>query len=118
MNKYQMGTIEMRFAQIIWDNEPVSSSRLVELAAEILNWKKSTTYTVLRKLCEKGIFQNNNSIVSSLISKEEYASLRSEQFLREEFGNSLPAFLAAFHSRHPFTEEEIAELRRMIEEVQ
>lgn len=117
MVTYQMGAIEMRFAQIIWGCEPVSSAKLVALAAEQLGWKKSTTYTVLRRLCEKGIFQNNSGVVTSLVSQEEFVSVRSEQFVDEEFGGSLPAFLAAFTSRHRLTEEEIAQLRRLIESV-
>ncbi len=116
MEHYQMGALETRFAQIIWRHEPVSSSELVKLAAEELNWKKSTTFTVLRRLCQKGIFQNQGSTVTSLFTEEEYASLQSTQFVEENFGGSLPAFLAAFSSRQKLKPEEIEQLRRMIEE--
>jgi predicted transcriptional regulator len=116
MEHYQMGALETRFAQIIWRHEPVSSSELVKLAAEELNWKKSTTFTVLRRLCQKGIFQNQGSTVTSLFTEEGYASLRSTQFVQENFGGSLPAFLAAFSSRQKLKPEEIEQLRRMIEE--
>ena len=99
MSDYQMGTVESRFADIIWENEPVSSAQLVKKSEEMLNWKKSTTYTVLKRLCEKGIFRNEKGTVTSLISKEQFYSLQSEKFVDETFGGSLPAFLAAFTSR-------------------
>ena len=116
MEHYQMGALETRFAQIIWRHEPVSSAELVKLAAEELNWKKSTTFTVLRRLCQKGIFQNQGGTVTSLFTEEGYASLQSTQFVEENFGGSLPAFLAAFSSRQKLKPEEIEQLRRMIEE--
>ncbi|MBQ7117625.1 MAG: BlaI/MecI/CopY family transcriptional regulator [Clostridia bacterium] len=116
MSDYQMGTVESRFADIIWENEPVSSAQLVKKSEEMLNWKKSTTYTVLKRLCEKGIFRNEKGTVTSLISKEQFYSLQSEKFVDETFGGSLPAFLAAFTSRKKLTAKEVAELRRMVED--
>lgn len=116
MSDYQMGTVESRFADIIWENEPVSSAQLVKKSEEMLNWKKSTTYTVLKRLCEKGIFRNEKGTVTSLISKEQFYSLQSEKFVDETFGGSLPAFLAAFTSRKKLTSKEVAELRRMVED--
>lgn len=115
MNDYQMGAVESRFADIIWENEPLSSSELVKMSEKALSWKKSTTYTVLKRLCEKGIFRNEKGTVSSLISKEEFYSLQSEKFVDDTFGGSLPAFLAAFTSRKRLTEGEVQELRRMVE---
>ncbi len=115
MNDYQMGAVESRFADIIWENEPLSSAVLVRKSEEVLNWKKSTTYTVLKRLCEKGIFRNEGGTVSSLISKEEFYSRQSEKFVDETFGGSLPAFLAAFTSRKKLTAKEVAELKRMVE---
>ena len=111
-----LGVVESRFADIIWKHEPVSSSEIVRLAESELNWKKSTTYTVLKRLCEKGIFENKNGEVRALISKNDFYAMRSESFVDEEFGGSLPAFLAAFTRRKSLSEEEIAYLRRMIEE--
>lgn len=111
-----LGVIESRFADIIWENEPVSSCEIVKFAESELNWKKSTTYTVLKRLCEKGIFENKNGEVRALISKNDFYAMRSESFVDEEFGGSLPAFLAAFTRRKSLSEEEIAYLRRMIEE--
>ncbi len=116
MNELQLGVVESKFADIIWENEPISSSELVKKCDEILNWKKSTTYTVLKRLCEKGIFQNIKGTVSSLISKQEFYSLQSEKFVEETFNGSLPAFLAAFTSRKNLTAEEVAQLRKMVDE--
>ena len=113
---YQMGTVESRFADIIWQNEPIASGELVAKAQSLLGWKKSTTYTVLKRLCEKGIFDNKNGVVCSIIKREELYALRSESFVNEEFGGSLPAFLAAFTARKALTEEEVAQLRRLVDE--
>jgi len=110
----QLGTVESRFADIIWENEPVSSTELSKKCEELLHWKKSTTYTVLKRLCNKGIFQNQNGKVTSLISKQEFYCLQSEKFVQETFAGSLPAFLAAFTQRKRLTEEEAAYLRTMI----
>ena len=116
MNDYQMGAVESRFADIIWENEPISSTELVRKSEEKLKWKKSTTYTVLKRLCEKGIFQNIKGTVSSLISKQEFYSLQSEKFVDETFNGSLPAFLAAFTARKNLSAEEVAQLRKMVED--
>lgn len=116
MSDYQMGPIESRFADLIWQNEPVSSTELARRSEEIFKWKKSTTYTVLKRLCDKGIFQNNKGTVTSLISRQELYSVQSERFVEENFDGSLPAFLAAFTARKKMTPEEVAELRRMVEE--
>ena len=116
MNDYQMGAIESRFADIIWENEPLSSSEIVKIADKELKWKKSTTYTVLKRLCEKGIFENNGGVVSSVISRDDFYSMQSERFVEEAFDGSLPAFLAAFTARKSLTEEEVEYLRRMISE--
>ena len=115
MKNIKLGVIEARFADIIWQNEPLPSGELVKLCDEELSWKKSTTYTVLKKLCEKGIFQNVEGVVSAKISKDEFYAMRSEQFVEETFQGSLPAFIAAFTQRKQVTEEEINEIRRIIE---
>lgn len=114
MNDYQMGTVESRFADIIWENEPISSTELSKRSEELLKWKKSTTYTVLKRLCDKGIFQNNKGTVTSLISKSEFYSVQSEKFVAETFAGSLPAFLTAFTARKDLTPEEVAHLRQMV----
>ncbi len=113
---YRLGAIEARFAQLIWEREPIASGELVKLCAQELSWKKSTTYTVLRKLCDRGLFQNQNGVVTSLISREELNSLQSHSFLEENFGGSIPSFLAAFTARRKLSEEEIDQLQRLIDE--
>ena len=114
MSELRMGAIESRFADMIWQNEPVTSPELVKLAAKELDWKKSTTYTVLKRLCERGIFQNNDGTVTSLISKKDFYAVQSEKFVDETFSGSLPAFLAAFTTRKKLSDAEINELQELI----
>ena len=116
MSELRMGAIESRFADIIWENEPVPSPELVKLAERELNWKKSTTYTVLKRLCERGIFQNRGGVVTSLISRQDFYAVQSEKFVEETFSGSLPAFLAAFTTRKKLSEEEISELQALIDQ--
>lgn len=116
MIEIQLGVVESRFADLIWTNEPITSSNLVKLCEKELEWKKSTTFTVLRRLCQKGIFQNIDGTVTSLISKDEFYSMQSERFVEETFQGSLPAFLAAFTARKNLTPEEVETLRRMVDE--
>lgn len=111
----ELGAIQERFADIVWANEQVGSGELVKICEEELNWKKATTYTVLRKLCEKGILKNENGVVSSLISKEEFYSAKSEQIIEESYEGSLPAFIAAFISRKNLTAKEADEIQKMID---
>lgn len=112
-----LGAMESRFADMIWELEPVSSSELVRRAAEELDWKKSTTYTVLKRLGERGLFQNSGGVVTALISREEYYAQRSERFVQESFSGSLPAFMAAFTSRKQLSEQEIDELQALIDKM-
>ena len=111
----ELGAIQERFADIVWANEPVGSGELVKICEKELNWKKATTYTVLRKLCEKGLLKNENGVVSSLISKEEFYSAKSEQIIEESYEGSLPAFIAAFISRKNLTAKEADEIQKMID---
>jgi len=115
MDTYKLGAVESRFAEIIWNHEPLHSRELVILCQQELDWKKPTTYTVLRKLCQRGIFQNKDGIVSSQISRQEYNARQSEQFVEETFAGSLPAFLAAFTTRKQLSAREVEEIRRMID---
>ena len=115
---YIMTEAEMQLAQIIWEQEPVGSGQLVKLAAERLNWKKSTTYTVLKKICENGIFQNQDAVVTSLMNREEYARRKGERYLDENYNGSLPEFVAAFLKKKKLSRKEIEELAQMIEEYQ
>lgn len=116
MKVYIMTESEMKFASIIWEKEPVLSGELVKLCEKEFSWKKSTTYTVLKKLCEKNIFQNKDAVVTSRISKEEYLQGKSEKFLEENYGGSLPVFLAAFMKKKKLTKQQIEELKGMIEQ--
>lgn len=116
MSELRMGAIESRFADMIWENEPVHSPELVKLAERELSWKKSTTYTVLKRLCERGIFQNQGGIVTSLISRQDFYAVQGERFVEETFSGSLPAFLAAFTTRKKLSEEEITELQALIDQ--
>ena len=114
MGDLTMGAIESRFAEMIWEREPVSSTELVKLALRELGWKKSTTYTVLRRLCERGIFQNQDGTVTSLISRQDFFAVQSQQFVEETFAGSLPAFLTAFTTRKKLSENEITELENLL----
>ena len=116
MTEIQLGAVESRFADIIWSREPIGSTEIVKLAVQHLHWKKSTTYTVLKRLCEKGIFKNEGGVVTSLVSREEFYALQSQKFVEQTFDGSLPAFLAAFTSGKMLTDDEVAYLRRMIAE--
>lgn len=116
MDNIQIGVIEARFADIIWKNEPVSSTQLVKECEKTLGWKKSTTFTVLKRLCEKGLFINNNGSVSSLISKEDFYAMQSSRFVEESFSGSLPGFLAAFTANKKLSNEDIAYLKKLIKE--
>lgn len=116
MSDKQMGVIESRFADLIWEQEPIPSPELAKQSEAIFGWKKSTTYTVLKRLCDKGLFQNQKGMVTSLISREEFYALQSERFVEETFRGSLPAFLAAFTAKKKLTAEEVELLRRMVDE--
>ena len=114
MKYHKLGAIETRFAELMWDNEPILSGELVKLCAKELSWKKSTTYTMLRRLCERNIFQNKNGVVSSVITRQELQAIQSEEFVKETFGGSLPHFLAAFALRKKLSENEIDQLQKLI----
>lgn len=113
MNNYKLTDTEAKFADIIWANEPISSPALVKLCEKELNWKKSTTYTVLKKLTEKGIFQNDRSIVTAKLSKEAFYGIQSQKYVEETFG-SLPKFLTAFFNGRKLSRKEAEELRSYI----
>ena len=115
MEDYKLGAIESRFAGLIWDNEPMTTRQLVELCAKELSWKRTTTYSVLKKLCEKGFFQMENSTVTALVSREEYHAVQSEKFVEETFDGSLPALVLAFGSRKKLSEQELEELQKVID---
>ena len=111
----KLGVVETRFAELIWENEPLSSTQLVRICQKELLWKKPTTYTVLRKLCERGLFQNQSSIVTSRIPRDEYYARQCEQFVADTFEGSLPAFFAAFTTRKQLSPAEVEQLQQMID---
>lgn len=115
MEDMRLGAVESRFADIIWEHAPLPSGELVRLCADELGWKKSTTYTVLKKLCERGIMRNQDGTVSALLSREEYCARRGEQFVSETYGGSLPAFIAAFTARNSLTDEEADAIQKLID---
>lgn len=117
MQECKLGAVESRFAQLIWQHEPLSSTELVKLAQQELNWKKSTTYTVLKRLSQRGIFQNENGKVTSLISMEDFYAAQSRQFVEETFAGSLPAFLTAFANRQKLSQEELDQLQALIDDM-
>ncbi len=106
---------EYRFCLILWEHEPVKSSELVKLCKEQLGWKPTTTYTVIKRLSERGVLKNENTIVSSLISKDEVQASEIEEMVEKTFEGSLPAFIAAFTKHQKITEKEIDEVQRMID---
>lgn len=116
MIDYKLTEMEEKFADIIWEKEPVESPELVKLCDKEFNWKKSTTYTMLKRLEEKRIFKNENSIVSALIKKEDFYSEQSKIFVKENFDGSLPKFLAAFTRRSKLSDNEIQELQKLIDD--
>lgn len=118
MAEYRLGEIEMKFAELIWGNEPVASGELARLALEHLSWKRTTTYTVLKRLCDKGIFQNEKGTVTSLISKDMFQAKQSEEFVEDSFEGSLPKFVAAFMNSRKLSKEDVEELRKMIDEAE
>lgn len=115
MNEIKLGMVEACFADIVWENEPLTTKELVTVCEKELNWKRTTTYTVLKKLCERGIFKTENSVVTSLISKNEFYAIQSEKFVEETFDGSLPAFIAAFSTRKKPTAKELEEIKKMLD---
>lgn len=115
MQKYKLTESEYRFVKIIWDNQPMPSALLVEKSREILDWKKSTTYTMLKRLCEKGVLQNQNSVVTALISRGEVEKYQSDHIVNETFNGSLPKFIAAFMQDKKLTKEEAESLKQLID---
>ena len=113
--EWNMGAVEARFADIIWENAPIPSGVLAKKSEEALGWKKSTTYTVLRRLCDKGLFLNEGGTVKVLLSKEEFCRIRSVKFVDETFNGSLPAFLAAFTANQKLSTEDITKLRQIVD---
>lgn len=115
MTEYKLAEGEAKFAELIWQREPITSPELVKLCEKEFQWKKSTTYTVLKKLCDRGIFQNEQTVVTSRISKEEFNSYRSRKFVEDSFGGSIPKFLTAFMGGKKLTVKQAEEIKELID---
>lgn len=115
MEQYKLGEMEQKFADLIWENEPVGSGELTKLCEKAFAWKRTTTYTMLKRLCDRKLFANENGTVMALMSKEEFQAGLGEQFINETFEGSLPRFLAAFSRKKKLSEQEILELKKLID---
>ena len=115
MGGKRLGAVELRFAELIWEHAPLSSTELVRLCAAELDWKKSTTYTVLKKLCDRGLFENDGGTVRAKMTREAFNAAKSEEIVNERFHGSLPAFVAAFMSANRLSAQEAAQIEAMIE---
>lgn len=111
----KLGVVESRFADIVWSHAPLPASKLIRLCADELHWKRTTTYTVLKKLSEYGLFHLEKGMVTALVPREDYYAAQSEQFVAESFHGSLPAFIAAFTRKKALSQQEVDEIRRMID---
>lgn len=118
MQEIQLGIIESKFADMIWTHEPITSSELVKLSAIEFNWKRTTMHTVLRRLCDKGLFQNDNGMVHAVISRQDFYAGQSRKYVDKTFNGSLPAFIAAFTKYNSLTSEEAAKIRKMIDDAE
>lgn len=116
MEQYKLGEMEQRFADMIWDNAPIASGKLAKMCDEAFGWKRTTAYTMLKRLCDRKIFANNDGLVTALMPKEEFQAAQGEQFINENFDGSLPLFLAAFTRRKRLDGKEVEELKKLIEE--
>lgn len=116
MEPYKLGEMERKFADLIWENAPLGSGELAKICEKAFLWKRTTTYTMLKRLCDRGLFTNQNGTVSPLMTKEEFQAAQGEQFINETFGGSLPRFLAAFSRRKKLSEKEIRELKKLIDD--
>jgi len=116
MVEHALGEQETKFAHLIWDNAPINSTELVKLAADNMNWKKSTTYTMLRRLCDRGIFKNENATVYTLLTREAFYGSQSRKYVEDTFGGSLPRFISSFFGGKQLSDKQADELVRLINE--
>ena len=115
MERFKLGEMEQKFADIIWENAPIGSRELTQLCEKAFAWKRTTTYTMLKRLCDRGLFVNESGTVSVLMAREEFQAAQGEQFINETFDGSLPRFLAAFSRRKKLSNKEILELKKLID---
>ena len=115
MDPYRLGDMEQKFAVLIWEKAPVGSGELAKLCEKVFAWKRTTTYTMLKRLCDRKLFANNSGVVEVLMTREEFQAAQGEQFINDTFGGSLPRFLTAFSRRKKLGDREIAELKKLID---
>lgn len=118
MAEMRFGAVEGHFAEIVWDHAPLTTRELVDLCAKELNWKRTTTYTVLKKMCNRGILDMTNSLVTVLIDRDEFHARQSEEFVEENFNGSLPAFIAAFTQKKELSQKDLEEIRKMMDSLE
>ena len=111
----KLGAVESHFADLVWENEPLSTAELIKICEKELNWKRTTTYTVLKRLSDRGLFQYVDGVVSAKISRDDFYSMQSKNFIDKAFNGSLPAFLAAFTAKKKLSKEEVAEIKKLID---
>ena len=115
MDPYRLGDMEQKFADLIWEKAPVGSGELAKLCEKVFAWKRTTTYTMLKRLCDRKLFANNSGVVEVLMTREEFQAAQGEQFINDKFGGSLPRFLTAISRRKKLGDREIAELKKLID---
>lgn len=115
MEQYKLGEMEQKFAELIWTNAPIATGELTKLCEQEFAWKRTTTYTMLKRLCDRNLFANANGTVVILMSQDEFQAGQGEQFINENFGGSLPRFLAAFSRKKRLSDKEILELKKLID---
>ena len=115
MEAYKLGEMEEKFAELIWEHAPIRSGELTKLCQKAFDWKRTTTYTMLKRLCERGLFANEDGLVVVRMKREDFQAVRGEQFIEENFEGSLPLFLAAFTRRKKLGEKEIQMLKELID---
>ena len=118
MEQFRLGEMEQRFADMIWEEAPIASGQLAKRCEEVFGWKRTTAYTMLKRLCDRKLFVNENGMVTVLMSKEEFQAAQGEQFINDVFEGSLPRFLAAFSQRKKMSSKEVEALKRIIEEME
>ena len=116
MEQYKLGDMELKFAKLIWAHAPIRSGELTKLCQEAFGWKRTTSYTMLKRLCDRQMFVNEKGTVSALMTEEEFRDAQGEQFVNETFNGSLPRFIAAFSKRKRLSSCEIMELKKLIDE--
>lgn len=116
MEEYVLGTMENRFAELLWEAAPIATGELVKRCEAAFGWKRTTTYTMLKRLCQRGLFQMENSLVTVLVTREEFLAARSQNFVNETFGGSLPAFIATFTRNRRLSQQDAEALQRLIDD--